>query len=112
MKMINSKLKISFVFILVTWLFTGIYQDDEFYEYDIFLKYRPTFQYHFRSPLGMQDMPKDYPIDLMIEQAVFDEFINQKHWSDNDFLEITICGILYLGSIYFLSSGIIKQLKK
>lgn len=112
MKLINSKIKLSIVFILVTWLFTGIYQDDEFYEYDIFLKYRPTFQYHFRSPLGMQDMPEGYPTDLMMEQAAFDEFINQEHWSDNEFLEITICTILYLGSIYFMTSGIIKKIKK
>lgn len=106
-----NKLKIGLLFLIATWLFTGIYADDEFGEHSIFLKYRPTFQYYFKSPLGMQDMPANYPVELAAEEAIYDEFINQKHWSDNDFLATTFCGILYLGTIYFLISGTIKQFK-
>lgn len=107
----NNKLIIGFCFLLLTWLFTGVKCDDEFYEHSIFLKYRPTFQYYFKSPLGMQDMPASYSADLVVKEAIYDEFINEKHWSDNDFLETGICGILYLGTIYFLISGTIKQFK-
>ncbi|RZL20593.1 MULTISPECIES: hypothetical protein [Pedobacter] len=107
----NNKLKIGICFLLLTWLFTGIKCDDEFNEHSMFLKYRPTFQYYFKSPLGMQDMPANYPADLFEDQAIYDEFINEKHWSDNDFLETSICGILVLGLLYFLTAGLIKQFK-
>jgi len=108
----NNKLKIGLCFLLATWLFTGIYVDDEFGEHSMFLKYRPTFQYYFKSPLGMQDMPTGYPTELAVEQAIYDEFINEKHWSDNDFLATSICGILVLGTLCFLTAGLIKQFKK
>jgi len=109
LKKVNSNLKIGICLVLLTWLFTGIKCDDEFYEHSMFLKYRPTFQYYFKSPLGMQDMPENYPKELAAKEAIYDEFINAKHWSDNKFLEISICGILILGSLYFLSIGLIKQ---
>lgn len=107
----NKKLKIGILFLLATWLLTGIYADDEFGEHSSFLKYRPSFQFYFKSPLGMQDMPANYPVELAVKEAVYDDFINEKHWSDNGFLSTSICGLLYLGTIYFLVFGIIKQLK-
>ena len=107
----NKKLKIGILFLEATWLFTGIYADDEFGEHNIFLKYRPSFQFYYKSPLGMQDMPANYPVELAVEEATYDEFINEGHWSDNDFLATSICGSLYLGTVYFLISGIIKQFK-
>lgn len=107
----NKKLKIGIIFLVATWLFTGIYADDEFGEHSIFLKHRPTFQYYFKSPLGMQDMSASYPVELAVEENIYDEFINQQHWSDNDFLTTSICGILYLGTIYFMISGLLKQFK-
>ncbi|RZL51239.1 MAG: hypothetical protein EOP00_00030 [Pedobacter sp.] len=111
MKYLAGNLKIGICFLLVTWLFTGIKCDDEFYEHSMFLKYRPTFQYYFKSPLGMQDMPASYPADLVIKEAIYDEFINEKLWSDNDFLEASICGVLLMGTLYFLISGLIKQFR-
>ncbi|RZL44939.1 MAG: hypothetical protein EOP00_18600 [Pedobacter sp.] len=107
----NNKLKIGICFLLATWLFTGIKCDDEFYEHSMFLKYRPTFQYYFKSPLGMQDMPIAYPADLVVKEAIYDEFINERHWSDNDFLDTGICGILVLGTLYYLALGLIKQFR-
>ncbi|WP_316807389.1 hypothetical protein [Pedobacter agri] len=107
----NKKLKIGIIFLIATWLFTGIYADDEFGEHSPFLKYRPSFQVYFKSPLGMQDMPASYPAELVVEEAIYDDFINQKHWSDNDFLATSACAILYLGTIYFLISGTITQFK-
>lgn len=49
-----------------------------------------------------------YPTDLSIEEAIYDEFINEKHWSDNDFLSTSICGILVLGALYFMVLGLGK----
>lgn len=68
--------------LLLTILFMGFSRDDEFSEPDIFLKYRPSFQVYFDSPLGMQDMPPDYPAELKEKQAVYDEFILAKHQTD------------------------------
>ena len=107
----TNKLKIGIFFLIAIWLFTGIYADDEFGEHSTFLKYRPSFQFYYKSLLGMQDMPESYPKDLAVEEANYDEFINERHWSDNGLLATSICGVIYLGTIYFLIAGTIKQFK-
>lgn len=56
-------------------------------------------------------MPASYPVELVVKEVIFDEFINEKHWSDNDFLEFGISGILMLGTLYFTTIGLIKQFK-
>lgn len=46
---------VGLLFLLLSWLFTGIYRDEEFYELNLFFKYRPTFKIWFYSPIGMED---------------------------------------------------------
>lgn len=77
----NKFTRVSAVFVIATFLMTGVYQDDEFAEYSSFVKYRPDVQFYFKSPLGMQHMPKDYPPKLIAEEAKYDDFIHGKHWS-------------------------------
>lgn len=94
-----NHLRTSLILILLTWLMTGLSVDDEFYdEYNIFLKHRPTLQYYFRSPLGMQDMPSGYPAELRQKEAVYDEFIWGEHWSSGlDWVAI----LLVLGTVSY-----------
>jgi hypothetical protein len=75
--------RVSIILFLLSWLFVGIKKDDEFGELSLFLKYKPTTQIYFSSPLGMQDMPENYPQNLREQEAVYDEFVNTKHYSQN-----------------------------
>ncbi|TDQ08295.1 hypothetical protein [Pedobacter metabolipauper] len=107
----NNRLKIGLILLLVSWLFMGVKVDDEFGDRSVFLKYRPSFQVWFKSPLGMQDLPKDYPPELKAEEETYDEFVNGKHWSDHYMLDAGICGILILGTSFFMITGIKRQFK-
>lgn len=79
----NLKIYAFLALVLTTWLMTGIARDDEFAEYFPIMKYRPDFQFYFKSPLGMDDFPKDYPADLYTETLKYDDFVHGKHWSKN-----------------------------
>lgn len=108
---INLYLIISLVLLLIIWLMMGVSQDDEFNEYSVFIKYRPTTQFYFKSPLGMDDMPPDFPEKLRAKQAIYDDFVLTRHWSDHEMIHI-IGGILVLFTPVFLFTGIYKQIKK
>lgn len=103
-------LRISLILVLITWLMTGLSVDDEFYdEYNLFVKHRPTLQYYFTSPLGMQDMSVDYPAVLREEKAIYDEFVLTKHWSSGwEWLAIW----MVLGTISFVGYVIITYFKE
>ncbi|GGG95903.1 hypothetical protein GCM10007415_33910 [Parapedobacter pyrenivorans] len=70
--------------LLVTWLMTGFAVDDEFSgEFRFFVKHRPTLQYYFESPLGMEDMPADYPADKVAAYYTYRNFVLDSHWSSD-----------------------------
>lgn len=105
----NKYLKIGLIMLLISWLMTGLSVDDEFYEdYSLFIKHRPSLQFYFRSPLGMEDMPADYPAALRQKEAAYDEFVLEKHWSDN-YGWLALIWILL--NITILITGIIKWIK-
>lgn len=109
MKTLKKQGYIASMLILVTWLMTGISVDDEFYEeYNIFLKHRPTGQYYFRSPLGMQDMPLDYPADKATAYYTYREFVLEKHWS-SDFDALAF--LIVFGTAFYVGFVIVKALK-
>ena len=56
---LNIYVIIGAFFVILTWLFVGLFRDDEFYEPDLFTKYRPTLKVNFYSPIGMQDLKVD-----------------------------------------------------
>ncbi|MHC8949983.1 hypothetical protein [Sphingobacterium hungaricum] len=75
---------IAILLLLTTWLMTGFAVDDEFSdEFRFFVKHRPFVTYYFKSPLGMQDMPTDYPSNKMAEYSSYREFVLDKHWSSD-----------------------------
>ncbi|MGJ1433646.1 hypothetical protein ACR79M_18460 [Sphingobacterium spiritivorum] len=110
-KGINAYLLVALLLVVIVWLMVGISKDDEFNEYRVFLKYRPTVQLYFESPLGMDDMPPDFPEKLKIKKAIYDDFVLTKHWSDQDIYTITAEFIL-LFTLILLFIGVRKQLKK
>lgn len=65
---------------------------------------------YFKSPLGMQDMPENYPKELREEENIYNQFIREKHWSDQPLFDIGISAILILGTIYFMFTGIKRQI--
>lgn len=94
-----KKGKVAACLLLITWLMTGFAVDDEFVgEFRIFVKYRPTFQYYFKSPLGMDDMPADYPAAKAAAYYTYRDFVLEKHWSSAmDWLAV----LLTLGTISY-----------
>ena len=99
---------------LLTWLFVGVYRDDEFFEPTIFTKYRPTFKISFYSPIGMQDLNiEDLPADKHAEEIAFQEFVTGRHQQNNSndplwFLPLALIQI----SFTFLTLGAHGHIKK
>jgi hypothetical protein len=80
MKRPNIYIFIGIVFLILTWLFVGLYRDDEFYEPNLFTKYRPTLKVNFYSPTGMSDLTVDDLIDeKKVEEIAFQEFVIKQH---------------------------------
>lgn len=105
----NKYLVAGLLMCLVSWLMTGLSVDDEFYEsYKLFLKHRPSLQYYFRSPLGMQDMPADYPDLLRQQESAYDEFVLKQHWSSG--LDL-LAQLFVLLNLIILILGIVKGFK-
>lgn len=95
---------------MLTWLFVGIFRDDEFYEPNLFLKYRPTFKVNFYSPTGMQDFElNDLSPERKAEEIAFQEFVIQQHIQGNS-APIRDClpFILIQLTVTFLSFGFFK----
>ncbi|RZL39513.1 MAG: hypothetical protein EOO96_00445 [Pedobacter sp.] len=109
MKNLNLYLTTLFM-LLACWLFVGIKVDDEFGDLSVFFKYRPTFQVYFRSPLGMQDMPTDYPTELVLKEAIYDDFVNTKHVADGFFFEL-LSLLLISGTLVLVGISVFKFLK-
>lgn len=106
----NVKLKIGLLFLTLSVLFLGIKVDDEFADYDVFVKYKPSIQMYFKLPLGMQDMPKNYPKELRAEENIYNQFVRERHWRNEPFFIVSISAILIFGTLYFMFTGIKKQI--
>lgn len=69
-------LPLGLTFVLITWLFVGIYFDDEFFTPSLFLKHRPTFQIVFQSSIGMSDLElSDLSVLDRVKELHFQEFV-------------------------------------
>ena len=76
----NIYLIVGTVFLLLTWLFVGLFRDDEFYEPELFIKHRPTFKTNFYSPTGMSDLTvNDLTADKQVEEIAFMEFVDNRN---------------------------------
>ncbi len=111
----KSKLNIYFLigifFLVITWLFVGIFRDDEFYEPELFIKHRATFKVNFYSPIGMQDI-KLNELDTIkkIEELAFQEFVINKDIqfkSEKRLSYLTL--ILIQLTLTFFSIGLFKS---
>ena len=98
------------VFIIISWLFIGLFRDDEFFEADLFTKYRPTFKVNFYSPIGMQDLKlEDLPTGEKSEEIAFQDFVmNRDIQNSNDARLWYLPFILIQLTLTFLSFGIFK----
>jgi hypothetical protein len=76
---LNTYILIGIFFLVITWLFVGIFRDDEFYQPELFIKHRATFKVNFYSPIGMQDI-KLNELDSIKknEEVAFQEFVINK----------------------------------
>jgi hypothetical protein len=98
-------------FLILSWLFIGLFRDDEFNEPGLFFKYRPTFQVIFYSPRGMDDTRlSDMPGDLKTEQIAFEEFVIHQHVQENSSSMFRFLPFLLIQlTLTFLSFGVLKM---
>jgi len=98
------------VFIILTWLFVGLYRDDEFYEPDLFTKHRPTFKVNFYSPIGMQDLElNDLTPDRRLEEKAFQEFIVERNIQNNSDARLWYLPLILIQvTLTFFSFGLLK----
>jgi hypothetical protein len=81
----NFYLIVGIVFLMLAWLFTGIFRDDEFYELSIFCKFPPTFKIYFyssteQSALTLKSLSFWYlPLILIQSTLTFMTFGFYKH---------------------------------
>ena len=84
MRFVNIYSLSGLAFFILTWLLVGIYRDDEFFEPDLFTKYRPTTKVFFHSPIGMQGLETgDLPEADKKEEIAFTEFVIHTHIQNN-----------------------------
>ena len=88
--MLNKFLLFGVLALIASILFVGVYEDDEFSEYGIFTKHKPTIQLFFYSPIGMSDRTiTDLPEELQNEEIAFKDFVLKK-------------GVQYPGKVDFI----------
>jgi|GEM_PF-1400600 len=99
------------VFFILTWLFVGLYRDGEFYESNVFVKYRPTFKVYFYDPIGMSDMTdKDLSAEKQLEEIAFQEFVIQHHFRNNNNAQLWYLPFITMQlTLSFFSFGILKS---
>jgi hypothetical protein len=108
---LNIYILLGTVFIILTWLFVGLYRDDEFYEPHLFTKYRPTIKVNFYSPIGMSDQTvKDLPEDKQVEEISFQDFVIKRHIQNNSNAQLWYLPIILIQlTLTFFSIGILKS---
>ena len=106
----NIYILLGTVFVILSWLFVGLFRDDEFYEPNVFTKYRPTFKVNFYSPIGMQGFElKDLSPDKQIEEKAFQEFVMKQHIQNNSDARLWYLPyILIQLTLTFFCFGILK----
>lgn len=102
---INRNFFICFVFVTLTYLFVGVFNDEPLWSgYTLFTKYRPTNQFFFS--------PKD--------GERFEEFVISQHYESEQGDNATVLSktnplipLLLIGfSLYFLCAGIYQSIRK
>ncbi|MFB9077640.1 hypothetical protein ACFFLS_00975 [Flavobacterium procerum] len=113
MPKLNKYTICSIIFALITWLFVGLFRDDEFYEPNLFVKYRPTFKVNFYSPIGMQDLSlNELSPERREEEIAFQNFIINQQNRNNHNLELgDLPYILIQLTLTFFCFGILKTKK-
>jgi hypothetical protein len=107
----NRFLIIGLLLFLITWLFVGIFRDDEFNEPALFVKHTPSFKISFYSPTGMSDLKlADLSPEAQKEALAFEKFDpqNPEFQEKMAFLPITLIQL----TLTFLSFGLIPSGRK
>lgn len=107
----NIYILIGTVLLILTWLFVGLYRDDEFYQPNLFIKYRPTFKINFYSQTGMSDLTlNDLTADKQIEEIAFQEFVIKQHIQNNSNAPLWYLPIILIQlTLTFFSFGILQS---
>lgn len=72
--------KIIYILLFIfMYLFSGVYEDDEFNERYFFIKKYPTYKWYFYSPRNSSDMKiEDMNDKQKYEQKMYDQYVSDK----------------------------------
>lgn len=89
----NRSLLFGIVLLLISYVFVGVYKDDEFFESELFIKYPPTTKLFFHSPIGQSDAQlKDLTDEQKEEEVAFQKYIIKRNIQSNN----QLCWLAYL----------------
>ncbi len=110
----NIYLFFAIVSIIITWLFVGLFRDDEFYKPGLFLKHQPTFKMIFYSPIGMSDLLiEDLPNIERAEEIAFQEYVVKKNIQNKNGVELFFVPLILIQTtLTLLSFGIVRLGRK
>jgi len=111
-KSMNRNLIFGIILLLITFMFVGVYRDDEFFEPDLFIKYQPTTKMFFYSPTGQSDAQlKDLTSEQKKEEIAFQKYIIERNIQSNNKLN-WLAYLLVLTTFCFVIWEIIKIVKR
>ncbi|RKT01782.1 hypothetical protein [Chryseobacterium defluvii] len=104
----NIYLFLAIVSIIITWLFVGLFRDDEFYKPSLFLKHQPTFKTIFCSPIGMSDLHfESLPNNERTEEIAFQEYVVKQNIQKKNGVELFFVPLILIQTtLTLLSFGI------
>lgn len=110
--MLNQKLflLLGLLLLLLTLLYVGVFEHDEFSYHVLFPKHRASLQFYFYSPTGMSDLQlSNLSPQLQKEELAFDEFVvsTKALFGENGFPLLPI--LLIQSSVSFLIMGIFRR---
>jgi len=109
---VKSHIIATILLFFLTWLFVGIYQDDEFYESNLFIKYKPTFKVFFYSPTGMSDLQlQDLTTEKKSEEIEFQKFIINQHLQTEKGIKMILPYLIILLTFIFFTLTVFKIMK-
>jgi hypothetical protein len=104
----NKYLVTGILLALITFLFSGVYQDPEFGELTLFMKHKPSLQFRFYSPIGESDLTiKDLSSEKQKAEIAFAEFVTARR-GQFVFERLDLLPFIFISlSVTFLLIGLI-----
>jgi hypothetical protein len=80
-----SSILVIVILVVIGKFWIGVFEHDEFYYNDVFIKHRAIWKTYFYSPRGMSDLKlSEMTQEEQTEQILFDQFVISNFYSNNN----------------------------